>query len=87
MDIAIHPESRLLRIISGLEVGHGHEPNIPTFVTFANRFQLHKVRILFGIRLQDRGQFRITIKTIKPDIRHECLLEWPPAITVLDSGF
>ena len=40
MDVAVHPQGGLVRIITGFEIRCGDEPDISALITFADAFEL-----------------------------------------------
>src|SRR6185312_1798671 len=70
VDIAVHPESRLLGIRSGREGGDGDEPDISSLVALPNALNTNQTWILLAVCAENIGEVIIPVEDIKPNGRH-----------------
>jgi hypothetical protein len=70
VDVAIHPERGLVAGRAGCRIRHRRQPEIAAFVTLAEAFQPHQLRVFLCKGVQDVGQISIAIKAVKMQVDH-----------------
>jgi hypothetical protein len=70
MDVTVHPEAGLLRIGPGPEVGRRDQPDVASFVAFADRFQPDEIGIFLGVGLEQARQFVVAIEFVEAGLGH-----------------
>src|SRR5205823_8176548 len=73
VDVTLDPERRLVCGGTRGVVGHREQPDVPSLVALANRFDVHQTRILGGERLEDGSQFSIAVEAVESYFRHGAL--------------
>ena len=88
MDVAIHPQGRLVRIVTCFEIRGGDKPNIAALITLADAFELEQLWIFFNVRLEKLGQFIVAIEFVEAWSGHGNVLRSISDFNVrLDSDF
>ncbi len=65
VDVAVHPECRLLGGRSRLAVGDRHHPDVAALVAFPDRLERHEVRIFADERVQQFGEFGVAVEAVE----------------------
>src|SRR3569832_1997994 len=70
VDITVDPEGGFVAVIAVRERGDGGEPDVTTHKAQAKAHEPHQGRVALGECVQQRGERRVTVITVKTDIRH-----------------
>jgi len=70
VNVAVNPECGLVDGGTGRTIRDADQPDVPAFVTLADRFERYQLRMLGSERMNDLGQLGVTDKVVKADGRH-----------------
>ena len=67
MNIAVHPEGRLVFRTTTCEAGQREYPDLPPFITLTHRVDAQQIGMFVHQSLQEIGQFVVAVKLRKID--------------------